>query len=493
MTKNRTSVDSVQAERISRTQKKFKAEGIQLPKFSELRAPRDYLDEKYSIIKDIEPNAAHPLNLFRLHWYNDEKGNGLATTPAHVVIPKEIAEIDATIIVALGRHFPMISAHKVLPAYACLVPRLLKGDFDIDMHRAVWPSTGNYCRGGVAISRILGCRSTAVLPEGMSAERFNWLEKWVSHPEDILRTPGTESNVKEIYDACHKLSKDPINVIINQFSEFGNYMAHRYITGPAIEAIFRSHNPLGQRRARAFVAASGSSGTLASGDYLKEKLGTHTCVVEATECPTLLRNGYGDHNIQGIGDKHVPLIHNVMGTDFVIGVSDASTDSVNVLLNTAEGRDFLAKTQKLEPSVLESLAALGLSGISNVIASVKYAKYMNLGKDDVILSVATDGAELYLTELEHAKEKYFPRGLDSSSIAMSFGQHLLGISTDNLIELSRVEKERIFNLGYYTWVEQQGVSVQDFDARRSQHFWDELMEQVPVLDAKIEEFNNALC
>jgi cysteine synthase A len=477
---------------LARTRKRFKEAGIKLPKFKELRSPGISLKDKYSAIEQVDPDSAHPLNLFRLHWFNTPTHRGLTNVPSYLVIPGELLEIDAKIIVMLGRHFPMISAHKVLPAYACLVPRILSGEFDLDTNRAIWPSTGNYCRGGVAISRILGCRATAVLPEGMSAERFNWLKRWVSHPDDILRTPGTESNVKEIYDACHELSKGSQNVIINQFSEYGNYMAHRYVTGPALEAVFNAVNSTKNLCPRAFVAASGSAGTLAAGDYLKQSLGTHTCVVEATECPTLLKNGYGDHNIQGIGDKHVPLIHNVMGTDFVIGVSDKSTDSLSVIFNTDEGQNFLAQTKNLNRSSLEQLTSLGLSGLSNVIASVKYAKYMNLGKNDVVMTVATDGAELYLTELEHAKRKYFSKGLHQTILAESFGRHMLGIATDNIIELTRLDKERIFNLGYYTWVEQQGVTLKDFDARRAQSFWDDLVDYVPVLDEKIEELNQSL-
>src|SRR5690606_29555090 len=141
--------------------------------------------------------------LYRVHWHNAADRRGLAPVPAHLVLPSELTGVAAKIVVALGNRFPMIHAHKVLAAYGCLVPRLLSGSFDAARHRAVWPSTGNYCRGGVAISRILGCRSVAVLPAGMSAERFRWLERWVAEPADIVRTPGTESNVKEIYDACH--------------------------------------------------------------------------------------------------------------------------------------------------------------------------------------------------------------------------------------------------------------------------------------------------
>ena len=292
----------------------------------------------------------------------------------------------------------MIRAHKVLAAYGCLAPRLITGQFDVEQQRAVWPSTGNYCRGGVAISRIMGCRSTAVLPEGMRQERFAWLEEWVIDKQDIIRTPGSESNVKEIYDTCNELAHDPDNVILNQFSEFGNYIIHRAVTGPAMEQIFSAVNRNGQLTARCYVAASGSGGTLAAGDYLKTALGTRTAVVEALECPTLLYNGYGEHNIQGIGDKHVPLIHNVFDTDFAVAVPDAASDGLNLLFNTNGGKSFLAKDKRLDPELIDSLQHLGLSSIANILASIKVAKYLNLGRNDAVMTVATDGAELYATE-----------------------------------------------------------------------------------------------
>ena len=165
----------------------------------------------------------------------------------------------------------------------------------------------------------MGCHGVAILPEGMSEERFRWLEEWVSDPADIIRTPGSESNVKEIYDACAALERDPQNIIFNQFCEFGNYLAHYRCTGRALERIVESIDPAGKRKVQAFVSATGSGGTLGAGDYLKERFGARIVAVEALECPTLLYNGFGEHNIQGIGDKHVPLIHNVMNTDLVVG------------------------------------------------------------------------------------------------------------------------------------------------------------------------------
>jgi hypothetical protein len=211
--------------------------------------------------------------------------------------------------------------------------------------------------------------------------------------------------------------------------------------------------------------------------------------VEALECPTLLYNGYGEHNIQGIGDKHVPLIHHVANTDFVIAVSERATDSLHVLFHSPAGRDYLAKRRGVPAAILDRLPAFGLSSLANVVASIKLAKHLRLGREQAVLTVATDGAELYTTELEKAGRKWFPDGFDALAAAETFGRHVLGAETDHLLETTTRDRERIFNLGYYTWVEQQGVSIADFDRRRAPAFWKELRELVPAWDAMIAEFN----
>ncbi len=290
----------------------------------------------------------------------------------------------------------MINAHKVLAAYGCLAPRVITGQFDPTRHRAIWPSTGNYCRGGVAISRIMGCRGVAVLPEGMSQERFDWLGNWVVDQSDIIRTPGTESNVKEIYDKCNELSLDPENVIFNQFSEFGNHIVHYLATGTALLHVFEAmQEKEPDLRLRAFTSATGSAGTIGAGDYLKEKTGSLTVAVEALECPTMLSNGFGEHNIQGIGDKHIPLIHNVMATDVALAISDRATDQLGVLFNTEVGHAYLAGRRGVPQETIDGLSALGLSSICNVLGAIKTAKYYDMGPDDVIVTVATDGAAMY--------------------------------------------------------------------------------------------------
>lgn len=469
---------------------RFREAGIVLPTFKQLAQPASISPEIRGRLTEIGPDEPHPLNLFRVHWYNDRTRRVQADVPDHLILSTELTGVDATIIVVLGDRFPMIGAHKVLAAYGCLAPRVVTGGFDPISQRAVWPSTGNYCRGGVAISRIMGCRGVAVLPEGMSRERFDWLESWVAQPDDIIRTPGTESNVKEIYDECARLSADGANVILNQFSEFGNHLAHYVCTGRALDDVVRSvrreHPNL---RLRSFVAASGSAGTLGAGDYLKDEHGSTIAAVEALECPTMLRNGFGEHNIQGIGDKHIPLIHNVMNTDFVVDVTDVATDRLNVLFNTEVGQRYLIERRGVHADQVEALSSLGISSICNVLAAIKLAKHLDLGRDDAIITVATDGAAMYFSERDKVAAGHFAGRFDEAAAAETFDEYVLGADDDDLLDLGPEERERVFNLGYFTWVEQQGVSVGDFVARREQPYWRDLRQEIEVWDGLIEDFN----
>ena len=462
--------------------------GVRLPTFEELAEPgRVPLALRADLLR-VDPDAPEPANLYRVNWFNDLKRKGQVAAPVFVELPEAFTGVKARIVLALGAPFPMIKAHKVLAAYACLAPRLVAGRFDPTHQRAVWPSTGNYCRGGVAISRILGCRGVAVLPEGMSQERFDWLSRWVGSPDDVVRTPGTESNVKEIYDKCADLARDPANEIVNQFSEFGNYLAHWRCTGPALERIFETLcDTSPDLRLAGFVAASGSAGTLGAGDYLKSRHGARIAVVEAVECPTLLMNGYGEHNIQGIGDKHVPLIHNVMNTDLVIGVSDRATDGLNAVFNTDEGRRYLARRVG---ALVPMLRYFGLSSIANMLGAIKMANHLNLGANDLILSVATDGHELYTSELRRYLERSHNRGDMTETLASELvGEHLHGANTEHVLDATERERTRIFNLGYFTWVEQQGIALADFERRRSQTFWEDLHALIPQWDEMITAFN----
>ena len=444
-------------------------------------------------VAGVDKNAADPKNLWRVHWYNDIAGDRVEV-PDHVVLPTSLTGVDSPIIVVFGDRFPMITAHKVLAAYACLAPRVVTGQFDPTRHRAIWPSTGNYARGGIAISRIMASRGVAILPAGMSQERFDWLDEWCANPaEDVIKTVGTESNVKEIYDACNALALDPANFVLNQFCEFGNHLAHYEVTGRALGHVFE-HVQRKRRNAtcdwRRSSSATGSAGTIAAGDRLKDEHGTKIVAVEALECPTLLENGFGEHNIQGIGDKHVPLIHNVMNTDVVVGVSDRATDQLQVMFNSDDGLGYLADRRLVPQSVLRTLAALRAQ-----------QHLQRVGRDQHREAVAPrprrcidhrrhrwSGAVS-----ERAREDHRPRlrrRLHRSRRRGRVGPSISPTSpTAHAIECSERDRTRMFNLGYYTWVEQQGTPFELFEARRSQEFWRGLRRFLPVWDDMITEFN----
>lgn len=472
----------VDAEAYGHAVTRFRDQGIALPTFAQLADPSTIPAAILQALAPVDRNTADPRNLFRVHWHNEMHGPGLAPVPEYLVLPPALTGVAAPIVVLLGNRFPMIGAHKVLAAYACLAPRIVTGQFDPTWQRAVWPSTGNYARGGVAISRIMGCRGIAVLPENMSRARFAWLDSWVTDPADIIRTPGSESNVREIYEACDELAGDPANVIFNQFSQFENHLVHYQATGRAAARVFDSLP--GTPRLAAFVAATGSAGTIAAGDYLKQRYGSLTVAVEALECPTMLYNGFGEHNIQGIGDKHIPLIHNVMNNDAVVAVSDHSTDALDVLFNGEKGVGYLVDHVGVAPGTVAQLGNLGLSGICNLLASIKLAKRLDLGRDDVVMTVATDSAELYATERAArlaASQRWDP--------AAVYHEHLKAVTDDHLLVLDDVARTRIFNLGYFTWVEQRGISLADFEVRRDQSFWRGLRDLLPQWDEMIVEFN----
>ncbi len=475
---------------------RLKEQNIVLPTFAQLRDPSTIPAEVLERLKSVDKDAADPLNLFRVHWFNehaDEEGDnfpGLVDVPTYIELPSELTGVDARIVLMFGNRFPMIRAHKVLAAYSCLVARLVTGRFDPTEQRAIWPSTGNYARGGIAISRLMKCRGVAILPEGMSKARFDWLNEWCINPaEDIIKTFGTESNVKEIYDECNRLEKDPENIIFNQFSEFSNHMGHYAVTGPALETVFKHVTKDRPGKLAAFISATGSAGTIGAGDYLKDEYGAKIVAVEALECPTMLYNGFGEHNIQGIGDKHVPLIHNVTNTDLVVGISDQSTDNLDLLFNSPAGKRLLVE-RGIAPELVEMLVDMGYSSIANTLAAIIAAKKWNLTSDDVVMSVATDGSDLYDAEREEFTARNYPGGFDDVEAAKVFTERLENVNTDDTLDMDETNRNRVFNLGYYTWVEQQGIDIPDFEKRRSQDFWDGLRPLADEWDKMIEEFNS---
>jgi cysteine synthase len=456
--------------------------GIVIPTFTELRDPSTIDPAIRAALPRVDMQAVDPLNLFRITWHNDVSTGGFGPVNA-LDIPAELSGVRAHIIGLIGAHFPT-GAHKVGAAFGCLVPRLVGGEFDPTRHKAVWPSTGNYCRGGAFDSALLGCRAVAILPEEMSRERFEWLS---SIGAEIIATPGCESNVKEIFDACWEIRKrDPQAVIFNQFDEFGNYLWHWAVTGAAATEVFRSLGGPGDRLA-GWVGSSGSAGTLGAGDYLKQVFpGCTMTVAEALQCPTLLRVGFGGHRIEGIGDKHVPWIHNVRNTDVVTAIDDEATVRLLRLFNEPAGRELLLR-RAVPADAVTQLPLLGFSSICNLLAAVKTARYFELGENDYLITCFTDSAALYQTRLVELSRERGP--YDGRQAEIDLERWLLATTTDHLKELSYEDRKAIHNLKYFTWVEQQGRTVEELHRLWSPSFWTDLQAQLPAWDEAITAFN----
>jgi len=457
--------------------------GILIPTFAQMRDP-DTIDPVITAkLRGIDMQAVHPLNLFRITWHNDPKSGGFG--PVNILeLPPVLTGVPTRIVGLVGEHFPT-KAHKVGAAFGCLVPRLVSGEFDPTTQRAVWPSTGNYCRGGAFDSALLGCHAVAILPEEMSRERFEWLEQIGA---EVIKTPGGESNVKEIFDACAEIRRtSPEAVIFNQFDEFGNYLWHYGVTGPAAEEAFRRLRRPGDRVA-AWVGATGSAGTLATGDYLKCAFpGCAITAAEALQCPTLLEAGFGEHRIEGIGDKHVPWIHNVRNTDVVTAIDDEATMRLMRLFNEPAGHAVLAR-YGVPDATITQLPLLGISSICNLLAAIKTAKYYELSAHDILFTSFTDSVDLYRTRLVELQQQHGP--YTELAAAIDFERYLLGTATDHLRELRYTDRKAIHNLKYFTWVEQQGKSAGELDRLWSPGFWQELAGQLPGLDEQIRMFND---
>ncbi|RIK22286.1 MAG: pyridoxal-5-phosphate-dependent protein subunit beta [Anaerolineae bacterium] len=470
---------------LERTVQRAREQNIIIPTFAQQRDPSLIPDSIKGRLADVGLWDLNPVNLFRITWHNEPvvEGGGFGGVN-YLELPREVTGVDARIVVIVGKWFPT-GAHKVGAAYGCLVPRLVTGQFDPTTQKAVWPSTGNYCRGGAYDSHLLACKSVAILPEGMSKERFEWLQ---GVADEIIRTPGTESNVKEIFDKCWELRRSGEDLVIfNQFDELGNYLWHYSVTGPAMHEILKSVMGPGDNF-RGMASATGSAGTIASGDYLKEQYPhSKICASEALQCPTLLNNGFGAHRIEGIGDKHVPWVHNVKNTDMVVAIDDNATIGIMRLFNEEIGKDFLAG-QGVSAGIIEQLPLLGISGIGNVLSAVKMAKYYEMGPNDVLMTIATDSMEMYGSRVEEEREAHGPLTmLDAAGI---YHRYLLGETTNNLIELTYAERKRIHNLKYYTWVEQQGKTSEELTAQwYDPNYWTSLHGMDRQIDKLTEQFN----
>jgi cysteine synthase len=475
-------IQRLHPEVIQRTAARCRQRGVIIPTFRQLRDPALIPSSIKARLKGVGLGDVNPLNLFRITWKNDLL-TGRFGGVNYVEIPAALTGVKARVIGLVGKYFPT-GAHKVGAAFGCLVPRLVSGEFDPAVHKAAWPSTGNFCRGGAFDCALLGCTAIAILPEQMSRERFDWLKKIGAQ---VIATPGCESNVKEIYDQCWELKKDPANVIFNQFEEFGNPIFHYNVTGPAFEEVLADLGG-GRLRAAAYISATGSAGTIAAGDFLKTRHPDLKVVAtEAWQCPTLLLNGFGDHRIEGIGDKHVPWVHNVRNTDAVAAIDDEDCLRLLRLFNERAGQSHL-RAAGIDGKKIEQLPLLGISSICNLLAAIKTARYFELGERDVIFTVFTDSSELYqsrLVELRRARGAYRAR-----DAVADWAGPLAHQGVEHFKELTYPERKAIHNLKYYTWVEQQGKTSQELSAQWEPDYWRRLFEEeVGYFDQLIEAFN----
>jgi cysteine synthase A len=477
---------TIHKEQLERTVQRARERDIIIPTFAQHRNPELIPGKMQDRLKKIGLWDIVSPNLFRITWKNEPVayGGGFGGVN-YLELPRTLTGTEARIIALVGKWFPT-GAHKVGATFGCLVPRLVTGQFDPTTQKAVWPSTGNYCRGGAYDSTLLACESIAILPEEMSRERFEWLSQ-VSG--EVIATPGCESNVKEIFDKCWELTAERGDdiVIFNQFDEFGNHLWHYDVTGHAMEEVLEQE--LGPKDTyRGVVLTTGSAGTIGCGDYLKELFPTSKVAAsEALQCPTLLLNGFGGHRIEGIGDKHVPWIHNLKHTDMVMAIDDEACMSIVRLFNEPAGRTYLAR-QGVPEALVGQLDLLGISGIANMLSSIKFAKWYELGEHDIVLTVLTDSMELYgsrLRELHQEHGEYSE--LDA---AADYHRYLLGCAVDYVEELRYWDQKRIHNLKYYTWVEQQGKTYKEIQAQWYQpDYWSTIHNQVDEIDALIEQFN----
>jgi cysteine synthase len=476
---------TVHPERRERAIQRVRDRNIIIPTFAQMKNPGLIPGTIKEKLKKIGLWDLDPLNLFRITWKNEPvpHGGGFGGVN-YLELPSSLTGTEARIVVLVGKWFPT-GAHKVGAAFACLAPRLVTGQFDPTTQKAVWPSTGNYCRGGAYDSALLASESIAILPEGMSRERFEWLYKIAG---EVIATPGSESNVKEIFDKCWELRNSGEDLMIfNQFDEFGNYLWHYEVTGHAMEEVLQS--VMGPADSyRGMVSATGSAGTIASGDYMKQLFPSSKIVAsEALQCPTLLENGFGAHRIEGIGDKHVPWIHNAKNTDVIVAIDDEAVVNLSRLFNEKVGREYLV-SQGVSENLIEKLDLLGFSGISNVLSAIKFAKYYELGHNDIVLTILTDSMELYESRLKEMHEEYGE--YSERDAAAHFARYLQGETTDNMLELRYPDRRRVHNLKYFTWVEQQGKTYEEIMNQWYQHdYWTGVQNQVSEIDALIEEFN----
>jgi cysteine synthase len=447
------------------------------PTFEEMLHP-DKIEPatRAKAVKALKDDPLNPINLYNITW------RGADNQIKYEVLPKELTGVEAPIVVLYGRDFPT-GAHKVGAAYSVLAEKILFGEVDVAKNTVVWPSTGNYGIGGAWVGGRVGAKSIVVLPQGMSKERFEMIE---SFGAQVIKTVGSESNVKEIYDKTWELKQDPNTRILNQFEVMGNYRFHYHVTGNTIVELAEvlKKQGVGDGHIAAYCSAMGSAGTIAAGDRIKQVWPEHKIVgLEPTQCPTLYNNGYGSHDIQGIGDKHVTWIHNVMNMDAIMCLDDIECKKGLQLLVEEPGMELLTHIGVPEAKVKQLASIFGISGVCNVLGAIKTARFYDFGPRDVIVTICTDTITRYYSVMDEMTATY--GRMDTLAAGARLESIFYGAKTDWIHEGTTDMRKQWHNLKYYTWVEQQGKSVEELNAQKSQEWWIRHQEMVPELDKRI--------
>lgn len=449
------------------------------PTFEEMLHPGKIApDIRARALEMKEKDPLDPINLFNITWRDG------SNQIYYYVMPKQLTGVDANIVVLYAKNFPT-GAHKVGAAYSVLVEKELFGEVDPRVHTLVWPSTGNYGIGGAYVGCRMGFDSVVVLPEGMSKERFERIE---SYGARVIKTVGSESNVKEIYDKTHELEMNPKVRILNQFSEMGNYRFHYHVTGNTIVELADELKAqgIGNGKIAAYCSAMGSAGTIAAGDRLKQVFSDcRTVGLEPIQCPTLFNNGYGVHDIQGIGDKHVTWIHNVMNMDAIACLDDIECKKGLQLVSEEAGMETLHKRFGVPQADVEKMSTLfGISSICNILGACKTAKFYGLNSRDTVVTIATDSIDRYYSVMAAMTECY---GAMDEAEATARAHIFLDQKTDWIKEGTVDNRRQWHNLKYYTWVEQQGKSVEELNAQVDQEWWQAHQQRVSEIDRKLAE------
>jgi cysteine synthase len=440
------------------------------PSYDEMLYP-ERIDGKVreKALTALEGNELDPVNLFNITWKDEDN------KVRKIVLPREMTGVDANIVVMLGKGFPS-GSHKVGPAYSTLIEGCVDGEINPGEHTILGPSTGNFGIGVSYICRLMGYDAIVIMPDNMSRERYERIQKYGARLE---LTPGSESDVILTLEKTHEMMKNPKNKALAQFELMPNYRFHRYVTGnSAVEAV----KGVGNGRIACFTSAPGSAGTIAAGDEIKKVFPeAKIAALEPYECSTLATGGRGQHRIEGIGDKMCTLIHNVLTTDFVVLIND--DDTIRGLKVIHDGEEALVRLgiDREQARFMKNL--FGPSGICNILGAIKMAKYLRLGPDDNVVTIATDGFDRYNSVIEDLDRRYLE--VESFVLDRWAKDIFPGADESRVYDFRRKDaKEQLFAQKEKDWIK-FGYTKKYLDSMRSMEFWDNEYNKVFDYNEKI--------